>query len=139
MGDLLYLDENKMKSSFFKTDQVFEIWVGPGFKFISPYNSRINLKNSAWSLQFISFRVSRLRFNSCLVVEMFLFNFNDSIVTKVFFTALFKLFWSSFSLSVLNRKNESEIWLSKKNANSFVCVLVNCFSPNTGDKATFIK
>ena len=42
-------------------------------------------------------------------------------------------------LSVLNRKQEIEIWLRKKNADSFVLVLVNCLIPNASDKVNFIK
>ena len=132
---------NKMKMSprFLKSDQVFEISVGPGFKFILPDNSRINLKNFVWSLQFISLRVSRLRLNSCQVMKIFSFVFNNSIVKKKSpLLYLFKLFWSSYWLSVLNRKQEIENWFSK-NTNSFIHVLGNCFSPNTSDKATFIK
>ena len=76
-----------------------------------------------------------MRFISCLIMEMFSFIFNDLIVKKVSFTVLFQTF---MKLSVLNRKQEIENWLNK-NANSFVLLLVNCFSPNTSDKATFKK
>ena len=122
MGDYLYLDEQNEALVFLKTVQVFEIWVGPGFKFISPGNSRINLKNFVWSLQIISLRVSRLRFNSCLVMEMVSFVSNDLIVKKPPLLYLFKLFWSSFWLIVLNREGAIKNWFSKKNANSFVFV-----------------
>ena len=72
-------------------------------------------------------------------MEMFSFAFNDSIVKKSPLLYFFKLLLSSFWLSVLNRKEEIENWFSKKNANTFVRVLVNCFSPKTSDKATFIN
>ena len=67
---------------------------------------------------------------------MFPFVFDDSQVKNSSLLYLSKLFWSSFWLSVLNRK-QTENWLSKKNTNSFVRVLVNCFSPDTSDKASF--
>ena len=87
----------------------------------------------------ISLRVSRLRLNSCLVMGIISFVFNDTIVKKSPLLYLFKLFWSSFWLSVLNRKQEIENWVCKKNSNSFVRVFVNYFSLNISDKATFIK
>ena len=68
-------------------------------------------------------------------MEMFSFIFNDSIVK----TSPLLYFSTLYEVHVLNRKQEIENLLSKKNVNSFVFVLVNCFSPNTSDKTTFIK
>ena len=82
---------NKMNPSFFENRTSFQNLSRTRFKFIPPDYSRINLKNFVRSLQLISLRVSRLRLNSCLVMEMFPFVFNDSIVKKFPLRYFFKI------------------------------------------------
>ena len=127
----------KWNPLFLKPDQVSKIWVEPEFNLTFPDNSRINLKNFVWYLLLISFRVSRLELTYFLIVETFSLIFKDPIVKKSPLENVFKLLWSSFWLSVLKIKQEIENCPSKNNMSNCVLVLVNCFSPNTSDKATF--